>query len=285
MTAVVILAAAAIAGVAVAGVIRPLGRGRAASVEAPDPLDDERAALLHALRDLDRDRAIGAIPQDEYAALRSETETRAVAVLRAIEARDGQGTLASDIRELRPSEPVGPARRSWWALGGAVLVAVLVLLATGAVRSRTADQSITGSQPTDPLAFFEERVKDHPNDLAARLDLADRYLAAGNVEDAIAQYLSALKLNPDNPEARATLGFLLYKAGKPEDGLDQVNRALQTSPNDPESLYFKGVILLDALHRPAQAAQALQAYLDAAPFGARRTEVQRLLAEAREARG
>jgi cytochrome c-type biogenesis protein CcmH/NrfG len=130
------------------------------------------------------------------------------------------------------------------------------------------------------VSFFETRVHDHPTDVAARLDLADAYLREGNVENAIAQYLEALKIDPDVPEARATLGFLLYRAGKAQDGLDQVNRALEVSPNDPEALYFKGVILLQGLHRPDEALTAFRAYLAAAPFGARRDEVHTLIATA-----
>jgi cytochrome c-type biogenesis protein CcmH/NrfG len=220
----------------------------------------------------------------DYRALRMETEVRAVAVLRALEARNGQGDMASGLRELRPTEsPDGsiPRGRRFVpvALVLAALAALAVPLLTDAVRDRAADQPLSGGQ--DPVAFFEQRVREHPDDLAARLDLAQRYLQTGDVERAVAQYLEALRIEPDNPEARATLGFLLHRAGSPEDGLREVNRALEVSPQDPEALYFKGVILLDGLDRPAEAAEAFRAYLEAAPFGARRGEVEDLLARAR----
>src|SRR5438094_330581 len=52
MTWVLLLAAALLAGVAAAGVLRPFGRGRALTLERlADPLDDERASPLGALRD------------------------------------------------------------------------------------------------------------------------------------------------------------------------------------------------------------------------------------------
>lgn len=170
------------------------------------------------------------------------------------------------------------------AAAGVALLAVVGSALAASSRSRSEDQSITGARvdAQTPLAFFEDRVRDHPGDVAARLDLADAYLREGNVEQSIAQYLEALKLDPDVPEARATLGFLLYRAGQAEDGLEQVNRALAVAPNDPEALYFKGLILLDGLHRPAEAATAFRAYLAAAPFGARRAEVQDLLAQANQ---
>jgi tetratricopeptide (TPR) repeat protein len=163
------------------------------------------------------------------------------------------------------------------------VAAVSVLLAT-ALRSREPGQPITGGigggSATTALAFFEQRVADHPKDLAARLDLAEQYLESGNVQAAIAQYLASLDIDPRNPEARATLGFLLFRSGKPEDGLRAVDQALAVQANYPEALYYRGVILLRGLNRPADAAAAFRAYLDAAPYGARRTEVEGLLDEA-----
>jgi cytochrome c-type biogenesis protein CcmH/NrfG len=290
MTFVVIVAAALLAAAAAAGVMRPFGRTGIGKVELTDPLEEERAGLLRALRELDREHTSGLLSDDDYRGLRSETEARAVAVLRAVEARDGAGELAAGLRELRPPSTNNGSRRRVRRLApvviaGAALVALVAPLLAGAARSRSAQESISGNQATarDPIAFFKDRVREHPNDVAARLDLADRYLQASDLEHAIPEYLAALKIDPDNPEARATLGFLLYRAGRPQDGLDQVDRALQGSPNDPEALYFKGVILLDGLERPQEAVAAFAAYLEAAPFGARREEVQGLLARARAA--
>jgi tetratricopeptide (TPR) repeat protein len=170
-------------------------------------------------------------------------------------------------------------------IGVAVLGLSIPLLAR-AVSNRTSGEPITGfaqgtsGSGTDSLALFEQRVAEHPRDLAARLDLADRYMAAGNTAAAAAQYLVSLQIDPRNAEAQAKLGFLLYQGGKAEDGLRAVNTALAVDPSYPEALYYKGIILLRALDRPDEAGQAFQSYLDAAPFGARRSEVQQLLREA-----
>ena len=289
MTVVVVLAGLALAVVAALGVARPFGRPGSERLEPTDPLGDEGAGLLQALRDLDREHESGLLPDDEYRALRAETEVRAVAILRAVEARDGAGELAAGLRELRPptanGSPSRSSRRSVAvAAAGLALLAVVGTVLAASSRSRSPDQPITGAgvEAQDPVSFFESRVRDHPKDVAARLDLADAYLREANVEDAIAQYLEALKIDPDVPEARATLGFLLHRAGKPEDGLEQVNRALDVSPIDPEALYFKGVILLQGLNRPDEALTAFRAYLVAAPFGARREEVETLMATARD---
>jgi tetratricopeptide (TPR) repeat protein len=292
MTWVVVIVAAILAGVAAAGVLWPYSRSARVMLERQsDPLEDERQSLLRALRDLDQERAGGMLAEEDYRALRADTEGRAVAVLRALEARDGAGELASGLRELgaaAPSRNGGPAGGGRASRVVPVVISALALsalvgtLLAGALRSREREGAITGSLPgeleaTDALAFFEERVLEHPNDVAARLDLAHRYFDSGDVNGATEQYLAALELDPDNAEAQANVGFMLYLAGRAEEGLQAVDRALGVDPEYPEALYFRGVILLEGLDRPDEAATAFRLYLDRAPFGSRRAEVAALL--------
>ena len=297
----VLLAAAGLAALAAAGVLWPFGRNRQVALERlADPLEDERLALLRALRDLEEERAAGALAEPNYRELRGETEARAVAVLRALEARDGSRELSAGLREMRSTAAGdggarGSERRPLRMLPalvvGAVMVAAIVPLLAGAVGERDAGQPLSGSaipvasgDPTS-LAFFEQRVSEHPDDVAARLDLAQRYRDADLLDEAAAQYIAALDLDPDNAEALANLGFLVYLGGEPAEGLASVERALELEPDYPEALYFKGVILLEGLDRPGEAASAFRAYLEAAPFGARRAEVEDLLDRAEAAGG
>jgi cytochrome c-type biogenesis protein CcmI len=287
MTPLLLAAAAALAAVAGAGVLYPFRKGRAAVTELTDPLEDERSSLLASLRDLERERATGLLGEGEYRELRTETERRAVAVLRALEARDGNGRFEGDMKELRSREVAsGPKSRKGLlaaAVGSALVVALLVPVLAGAVQNRSAGQPLSGdAAQTDPLAYYLDRVRTYPKDVAARLDLADAYLRLGDVQHSVEQYLATLKIDPTNPEALATLGFLLHQGGKSQAGLDAVNKALMAAPGLPEALYYKGVILLEGLNRPAEAAAALRAYLAGAPFDTpeRRAEAQKLLAEA-----
>lgn len=290
MTWVIAVTAVLLGGVAAAGVLRPFGRARVVAPEGrADPLEDERGSLLRALRELDRDRAAGLLSEEDYRALREETEARAVTVLRALEAREGAAEMALGLRELRIRRAGGDgeARRGRSTLlsglvVGAAILAVSVPLLFASVGTRSAGQPFTGDigSAADSLDFFERRVREHPRDLAARLDLAQRYLELGRVGDATEQYLAVLDLAPRNAEANAKLAFLLYLGGATEEALQTVNRALEVDPDYPEALYIKGVILLRGLNRPDQAEQALRAYLEAAPFGAYRTEAEELLREA-----
>lgn len=293
MTAVVIVVALALAAVAAAGILHPFGRRRAVTLERlADPLEEERDGLLRSLRDLEAERDAGDLSEPDYRALRRDVERRAVVVLRSLEARDGAGTLAAGLRDLRTTGTAngqeagarrrGGARRvvAWLALA-AFGAAVLVPALSGAVRDRAGDGPLTGDLAgVSALDFFERRVEANPDDLAARLDLAQRYLDAGDGRRAVDQYLAALRLDPDNPEALSKLGWLLAVSGRPEEGLETVDRAVASDPGYAEARYFRGLILLEALDRPDEAAEAFREYLETAPFGSRREQVQDLLARA-----
>jgi tetratricopeptide (TPR) repeat protein len=296
MTWLVAAVSAVLAAVAVAGVLRPFRRPESRALEATtDPLEDERSGLIRSLRELDDEHATGQLSEETYLALRHETEVRAVAVLRSLEARDGLGAMGTELRSLRSRHPAGAigngdgaamavttprGRRNTVALViGVIVVGVVAAVLARSVQSRTSGEQITGTTQGG-LGFFQQRVADHPNDVAARLDLAQRYLETGDPRSAIQQYVAVLELDPRNAEAHAQLGFLVYEAGRPADGLAAVQKALEVDPTYPEALYYEGVILLKGLNRPVEAATAFRAYLQAAPFGAHRDEVERLLTEA-----
>lgn len=193
---------------------------------------------------------------------------------------------------LRGTVPAGPAeapeaaepsrgdraRGLGWMAAAAALAVVLGLLLGRAVGDRDAGEEITGeTAPDTPIVFFEERVADRPQDVAARLDLAAAYLDAGRAPEAIEEYLRILEIDPEIPEAHARLGLILSASGRPEEGLAAVRRSLELDPDYPEALFAKGVILVRDLDRPGPGAAALRAYLEAAPYGAHREEAEALL--------
>ena len=297
MSPLAFLGSMALAAVAAWWVLRPFSRLRREPLEGPsDPLEEERAELIGRLRDLEDDRATGELDEAEYVALRRETEAGAVAVLRALEARDGAGELAAGLRELRSGSPngsrgdgaegeraggTGRRRAVAGAVAGLVAAAAVIPALAGAVGERERGQPITGSTPEGSgIEFFEGRVQDHPGDLAARLDLAQRYLQVGRAADAVAQYVAALEIDPQNPEAHSRLGYLLFASGRAEDGLRAVDRAIGSDPAYAEAHYFRGLILLEGLDRPAEAAEALREYLEMAPFGSYRAQAEALLGRA-----
>jgi len=285
-------AVAALAAVAAAGVTAGFRRRDPLPVEPlADPLEDRRVALLRSLADLEEAHASGVLEDADYRRLRGDTESRIARLLRAIDGRrsprpavatDG-GAVALEVRAPdRPGRTTG--RVPPWAVAILLASTVLAVAVTGLLRE--AEPAAVESAPAssdDPFAFFEQRVRDHPNDLAARLDLAHRYLDANRVEEALEEYAVALELDPDDAEAHAHIGLILYASHQPEEALASVDRALETAPGYPEALFIRGAILLRGLDRPEEAIEAFEAYLAAAPFGQERGTAQQLIAEAEAA--
>lgn len=286
------VAVAALAAVAAAGVTAGFRRRDPLPVEPlADPLEDRRVALLRSLADLEEAHASGVLEDADYRRLRGDTESRIARLLRAIDGRrpprpavatDG-GAVALEVEAPdRPGRTTG--RVPPWAVAILLASTVLAVAVTGLLRE--AEPAAVESAPAtsdDPFAFFEQRVRDHPNDLAARLDLAHRYLDANRVEEALEEYAVALELDPDDAEAHAHIGLILYASHQPEEALASVDRALETAPGYPEALFIRGAILLRGLDRPEEAIEAFEAYLAAAPFGQERGTAQQLIAEAEAA--
>jgi cytochrome c-type biogenesis protein CcmH/NrfG len=208
-----LLGAVGLTAIAAVAVLWPYQRGSAAALQRlADPLEDERRRALRHLRDLDEDRGAGKLDEAGYRDARAEAEARAVAVLRALEAREGTGELAGSLREVRRPAPSGATRRPGgrlpgrrWprravaALVGVVVVAGAAALLDGAVGDRgtgqlTTGQAATGDAPGSPgaasLEGLERRVREHPGDVAAHLTLAERYLDAGRLKEATLEYLA-----------------------------------------------------------------------------------------------
>jgi cytochrome c-type biogenesis protein CcmH/NrfG len=284
------LAVAALAAIAAGGVTSGFRRRDPVPVEGPvDPLQDRRVALLRSLADLEEAHASGALEDAEYRRLRRDTEGRVARLLRAIDGRStpraGDGHAASVALEPTGAALRTPGRVPPWAVASLLAATVLSVVVAGLLRdAEPAPRAVGPATGQDPFAFFEQRVREHPQDLAARLDLAHRYLDAGRIDEAVAEYSVALELDPDDAEALAHVGVILYQSGRPDQALDSVDRALETAPGYPEALFFRGVILLCGLERPAEAIGAFEGYLEAAPFGSERGTARTLIADAERGR-
>ena len=300
MSPLTLLGAVGLTAIAAVAVLWPYQWGSAAALQRlADPLEDQRRRALRHLRDLDEDWGAGKLDEAGYRDARAEAETRAVAVLRALEAREGTGELSGGLREVRRPAPSGATRRPGgrlpgrrWprravaALVGVVVVAGAAALLDGAVGDRgtgqlATGQAATGDAPGSPgaasLEGLERRVREHPGEVAAHLTLAERYLDAGRLKEATLEYLGALKLDPSNIEANTQFGLLLFRSGLPEPGLRSVEQALAADPRYPEALYAKGLILFMGLRQPKAAVPSLRTYLQVAPFGEHRDLAEQLL--------
>jgi hypothetical protein len=137
-------------------------------------------------------------------------------------------------------------------------------------------------QPTDEelaaVGSALARVRDHPRDVAAHLDLARAYAGADQAQLSTVEYLAVLRLDRANPEANTALALVALAAGRPAEGKKLVDVVLAAHPRYPDALYTRGLIYLMGLRRAAPGIRDLRAYLAVAPYGSHRPAVQTLLA-------
>ena len=230
-------------------------------------LEEERDALLRAIRELDARTDLPAARRDE---LRARYEAKTAKVLRALDERPAQRKL------VKPR-----LRRRNWALP-LTSVALLGTGLTGAVfMAQNASPEITAADGT-PAAITGrqlvglERTATRDASKKNLLALADGYWQAQNGDQAQEIYLQVLnKAKPVPAVAYQRLGMLQLQVNVAE-ALKYLELARNAAPNDLETLYFLGEIYY-ANQDMAAAADAWQSYLNA-PGGAGDQEVEGRLA-------
>ena len=111
MTWAIALAAAAVIAVVGVGVVRPFGRPRRKRLAAGRSARRGAGRPPAGAGDLDEERRAGQLDDEDFRALRADTERRAVAVLRAIDARDGGDELGAGLAEIRSANRTSPNDR------------------------------------------------------------------------------------------------------------------------------------------------------------------------------
>jgi tetratricopeptide (TPR) repeat protein len=118
----------------------------------------------------------------------------------------------------------------------------------------------------EAIAEFQAAVREQPNDVGARKNLAMAYAASGGLKESIAEYDSILRLQPDDPENRAngarvhdSLANALASTQQP--GAEAEYRAaLALWPDFAEAHYDFGTLLMD---EPGRSSEAIQQFNEA----------------------
>jgi hypothetical protein len=136
--------------------------------------------------------------------------------------------------------------------------------------------------PTDEqlaaVAAALTRVRDHPREVPAHLDLARAYADVGQGQLSAVEYLAVLQLDKANPEANTALALVALAAGRPAEGKQLVDTVLENNPRYPDALYTRGLIYVMGLRQVAPGVRDLRTYLKVAPYGAHGPTVRTLLA-------
>lgn len=147
------------------------------------------------------------------------------------------------------------AGRSWWRTGIAVGAVLVVAGGAGILVARTAGERLPGESATGTVDLG-------PAELLVE---ARSMLAQGQAVEALRRYDEVLAQDPRHPEALAYRGWLIRLAGDTEHGMELIETALAADPEYPDAHLFKGVILLEDVDQPAEAAASLRQYLKLDP--------------------
>lgn len=290
------LVAGAISVVALALLTRPfLAAGRApqpSGAASAAGAGDVRRQLLREVRDLDDQRAAGALSDAQHAARRRALESELAPLLRTEPVGRMPRAAAQDSRPARPRRGRRTRRVVLLALVASVLTATGVVLSNtvepeppAAPQPPAAAAAPDGAFVTQPTTAELEvvdaavrQVRRQPHSVSAHLALAHAYTGARQPQLATVEYLATLRIAPGNAEANTALALVAFTSGNAEQAERMVDRALRTRPGYPEALYVRGLVLAMGLKRPAAAERDLRAYLDRAPFGSHRQTVRAVLA-------
>ena len=307
MTALQITLIAAIVVPALVIVLWPLLGGRPGAA-APSPgrasddrrleLEEEKAALYRALRELEFDHDAGHLSDPDFQSLRERYEARAGVLITELDLLRGGPEMAPALPQ--PRTTVLRAERASWtrhpatfAAGAAVLVIFGVIIGVNAGRFTERDETFTppgaripvpGSPPSPvgpPTVRLEPGKPIPPEMLAGMLQAARQSLFEGRYSEAIAAYQAVLKRDERNVDAMTHLGLIVAVGGHADSALETFDKALKIDPKYAPAYLYRGQVLYEQKQDYAGAVAAWERFMALVPKGEDRDRVAELVARAR----
>ncbi|MEX2224237.1 MAG: tetratricopeptide repeat protein [Candidatus Rokuibacteriota bacterium] len=307
MTALQITLIVAIVVPALAIVLWPLLRGRpddAGPAAAERPRDDrrleleeEKAALYRALRELEFDHEAGHLSDLDYQSLRERYETRAAALITELDALGPEPVRLAAV-EPAPAREAAP-RASWtrhpatFAAGAVVLLVFGVIIGVNAGRFTERDETFTppgaripvpGPPPSPvgpPTVRLEPGKPIPPEMLAGMLQAARQSLFEGRYSEAIAAYQAVLKRDERNVDAMTHMGLIVAVGGHADSALETFDKALTIDPRYAPAYLYRGQVLYEQKQDYAGAVKSWEHFLTLVPKGEDHDRVAALVETAR----
>jgi cytochrome c-type biogenesis protein CcmH len=308
VTALQITLIAAIVVPALAIVLWPLLGGRPAAV-VPSPgrafddrrleVEEEKAALYRALRELEFDHEAGHLSDPDYQSLRERYESRAGVLIAEL---DRLGPVVIETERPRRGERGGhveaPAYKwtrhpATFAASAVVLVIFGVIIGVNAGRFTERDETFTppgaripvpGPLPSPvgpPTVRLEPGKPIPPEMLAGMLQAARQSLFEGRYSEAIAAYQAVLKRDERNVDAMTHLGLIVAVGGHADSALETFDKALKIDPKYAPAYLYRGQVLYEQKQDYAGAVAAWERFMVLVPKGEDRDRVAELVARAR----
>jgi tetratricopeptide (TPR) repeat protein len=307
VTALQITLIAAIVVPALVIVLWPLLGGRPGAA-APSPerasddrrleLEEEKAALYRALRELEFDHDAGHLSDPDFQSLRERYESRAGVLITELDLLRGGPEMAPALPQPRTTVLRGE-RVSWtrhpatFAAGAAVLVIFGVIIGVNAGRFTERDETFTppgaripvpGPPPSPvgpPTVRLEPGKPIPPEMLAGMLQAARQSLFEGRYSEAIAAYQAVLKRDERNVDAMTHLGLIVAVGGHADSALETFDKALAIDPKYAPAYLYRGQVLYEQKQDYPGAVTAWERFMALVPKGEDRDRVAELVKRAR----
>jgi tetratricopeptide (TPR) repeat protein len=313
VTALQLTLIAAVVLPALAIVLWPLLGHRAATAAAPAgrapddrrlELEEEKAALYRALRELDFDHEAGHLSDPDYQGLRERYESRAGALITELDALGSVARESPDTAHERPprgergGHVEAPAYKwtrhpATFAAGAVALLIFGVIIGVNAGRFTERDESFTppgaripvpGPPPSPvgpPNVRLEPGQPIPPEMLAGMLQAARQSLFEGRYSEAIAAYQAVLKRDERNVDAMTHLGLIVAVGGHADSALETFDKALHIDPKYAPAYLYRGQVLFEQKQDYAGAVKSWERFLTLVPKGEDHDRVAALVETAR----
>jgi cytochrome c-type biogenesis protein CcmH len=272
---------------------------KAPAVSSPRPEDalerrDQLArldGLVNQLRELEDTgvKRTAAQHRDERFLL----ELQAARTVLALDALAAPSAAQGKKRE--PAEAAAPARGSaltgfFWGVCSAAALGLLFFFVSQSSKPRAPGGSVTGNTPMEggaapapaaaedsaEIAALEARVRQNPEDVRARLDLARLHLMREDMMAVYNETQAVLQRDPENPRALAYQSLVRLAMGQGDQAEEMLVRALRKDPNLLEG-YLHLMFVYTRVGKPRQAEATMKRAAERFPD--RAESLRRLLAQ------
>ena len=258
----------------------------------------EKDTILRAIKDLEFDLASGKLSNEDYGAMRSKYEARAMDIIQDLDTQE-----AALQKSPQPSVPPGHPTPSRARAAGerwprpvfaASVIGLLIAIVGGGgfllgrVTQGTAEEGMARESAAggtgdgaQMVTALEARLAQNPRDLEALVGLGRIYLQTGQVPKAIELYKRALEIDAANVSALSGMAMILAQAGHSDQALTLFDRVLAINPQVPMALLFKGRILYEDKKDYTAAIASWEQFLRMMPQGGPADVVRGWIEEAR----
>ena len=258
----------------------------------------EKDTLLRAIKDLEFDLASGKLSNEDYSAMRSKYEARAMDVMQELDTQEAalQKSPQAPIPPGHPTPSRARAAGELWPrpVFAASVIGLLIAIVGGGgflLGRVTQDTAVEGmareaaaggtGDGAQMITALEARLAQNPRDLEALVGLGRIYLQTGQVPKAIEFYKRALEIDGTNVSALSGMAMILAQAGHSDQALTLFDRVLAINPQVPMALLFKGRILYEDKKDYAAAIASWEQFLRVMPQGGPADVVRGWIEEAR----